>query len=153
MPHSVVFFRTYPAHPPRAQSPDTYQHRKTQARPKGKWLGVSAMTCRDFTKDTYEYRDLHYCLEDQGWRFPVPACLQSLAVPLGTELRKTNLGERKWRNEGKRLQAKMRASSTAMITLSQVEAPVPAAAPHSAQRKPGETEYQRSFPPREKQRH
>ena len=147
MPHSVVFFRTYPARPRPPTVSDTYKQRLSQSRPKGKWLGLTQLTCRDFSRDSYEYRDLHFAMSDQGWRYPVPTCLQGVYTCGGEELRKTDLGERKWRNAGKRVQGKMRASSTAMMTLSQVEAPVPAAPPRQSTAKQAETEYQRSFLP------
>lgn len=145
MPHSVVFFKTYPANPRPSTVCNPYKPRHTQPRPKGKWLGLTQLTCRNFSKDTYEYRDLHYSLGDQGWRYPVPSCLQGVYQCGGEELRKTDLGPRKWRNEGRSVQSKMRASSTAMMTLSEVEAPVPQAPACQARPKAGETEYQRSF--------
>lgn len=77
----------------------------------------------------------------------MPTCLQGVYNSKGKELRKTDLGQRKWRNEGKTVEGKMRASSTAMMTLSQVEAPIPTAPPRHSPAKVGETEYQRTFLP------
>lgn len=147
MPHSVVFFKTFPARPQPPAVSDPYKQRLSQSRPKGKWLGLTQLTCRDFSRDSYEYKDLHFSMSDQGWRYPVPTCLQGVYNSKGKELRKTDLGPRKWRNAGKTVEGKMRASSTAMMTLSHVEAPIPTAPPHPSPSKVQETEYQRSFLP------
>ena len=145
MPHSVVFFKTFPARPRPATVSNPYQSRHPQSRPKGKWLGLTQLTCRDFSKDTYEYRDLHYSMGDQGWRYRVPSCLQGVYQCGGKELRKTDLGPGKWRNEGRTVQDKMRTSSTAMMTLSEIEAPVPQAPVRQSRPNPTATEYRQSF--------
>jgi len=92
----IAFSTTYkPAQPdPPAKEKDPYQSKKPIRRPNARWLSLSTMTCREFSKNKYDYRDLNFQTSDSGLVYELPKSLQKLSKPEGkfyhTELRFLN---------------------------------------------------------------
>lgn len=92
----IAFSTTYkPTQPDQpAKERDPYQPKKPIQRPNARWLSLSTMTCRDFSKNKYDYRDLNFQTSDSGLVYELPKPLQKLSKPEGkfynTELRFVN---------------------------------------------------------------
>jgi hypothetical protein len=54
--------------PPKQENP--FEEKNRRKRSPGRWLGLSAMSCRDFTKNKCDYRDGAPDLSDRGRFFP-----------------------------------------------------------------------------------
>jgi len=72
----VGFQTTYYTDKPDPVVPEksVYERKPPKKRPKGRWLHLSSMSCRDFSKDTFDYKDLSFKLSDQGRTYQLSRC-------------------------------------------------------------------------------
>jgi hypothetical protein len=113
----IGFSTTYkPAQPdPPAKEKDPYQPKKPIKRPSSRWLSLSTMTCRDFSKNKYDYRDLNFQTSDSGLVYELPKPLSKLSKPEGkfynTELRFLNFKPNSTFNSKKSVNVRSTVSS------------------------------------------
>lgn len=89
---ATTYRGAYPDSPSKQQDP--YECKKPIKRSNARWLSLSTMSCRDFSKDRYDYKDLNFQTSDSGIVYNLPKTLQKLQKPEGkfysTELRFVN---------------------------------------------------------------
>ena len=113
----VAFLTTYKTDTPDQPEPvkSSYERKKPTKVPSAALTSMSTLTCRDFTKNSYDYRDKNFLLSDQGLTFQLPPHLQSIYKRSNsfqkTEFRKLPLKPGKLRNENKRIFKVMHESS------------------------------------------
>jgi hypothetical protein len=94
--------------------PNVYNRKKPQKVAYSKWMSMSTLSCRDFTKNTYDYRDKHFILTDEGLTFKQPAHLSKIYERSSSfeksEFRKLPLKPGKLRNENKKIFSEMYVS-------------------------------------------
>ena len=76
---------------PRPTPVNPYQQKLRTKREPGRWLGLSSMTCRDFSKFSYDYRDGAPDLSDRGRFYRYNAIEKPKLIPDRTKLNKTEL--------------------------------------------------------------
>lgn len=128
----VAFFVTYrptkPDPPPPKASP--YEKRLRQKRSPGRWQKVTSLSCRDFTKNTYDYRDTAPHLADRG-RFYKPCTAEANVIPARkdkfstTQLRHLNFTPGKLQSEHRKVFPEQTVSSWTQLSENFQEVPRP----------------------------
>ena len=105
---------------PQPEKPSAYQRKNKLKTPSASWMFVSTMTCRDFSKDSYNYRDKNFILSDEGITYELPSHLKAVYEKKDkfskTEFRKLPLNPGKLRNENKKQFPQMSYSNFQVIT-------------------------------------
>ena len=118
----VAFFSTFTTDKPDPQPEpvSVYQRKPQKTEVPDIWVHMSAMTCRDFSKNTYSYRDKHFSLTEEGITYELPPHLRGIYEKNNqfqrTEFRKLPLKPGKLRNQNKKTFRYMSASSLDTIT-------------------------------------
>lgn len=101
--------------------PNTYEKRCRRKRSPGRWQHLSTLSCRDFTKVTYDYRDTAPHLADRG-RFYKPCTAETAVLRerndkfSKTELRHLNFSPGKLRAECRTIFPAQTVSSWTQLT-------------------------------------
>ncbi|CAG9311511.1 unnamed protein product [Blepharisma stoltei] len=105
------------------KEPTGYERRLRRKRSPGRWLHLSTMTCRDFSKDSYDYRDAQFQLSDKGRTYNPATFEKKLFAPKNkfqkTEFRKIELAPGKLSNQNKKVFRNMTESSMGTFTNSE----------------------------------
>ena len=105
---------------PEPEKVSVYQKKSEKKVSSAKWMAMSTLTCRDFSKDSYDYRDKNFILSDEGLTFELPPHLKEVYLRKNafekTEFRKLPLKPAKFRNEHKKTFRQMSESSLENIT-------------------------------------
>ena len=105
---------------PVPETPDKYARAKAKAVEKASWMSMSGLSCRDFSKNTYNYRDKHFVLAEEGQTFPLPSHLNQIYVRSSSfqksEFRKLPLKPGKLQNSNKKVFHEMRVTSAETFT-------------------------------------
>mmetsp|Transcript_20853 Transcript_20853/g.38704 ORF Transcript_20853/g.38704 Transcript_20853/m.38704 type:complete len:146 (+) Transcript_20853:1-438(+) len=119
----VAFLTSFkPSTPdPPAPKSDSYEKRLRRKRSPGRWQHLTTLTCRDFTKDTYDYRDTAPHLYDRG-RFYKPCTAEANVIVerkdrfSRTELRHLNFSPGKLRADNRTVFPSQTVSSWTQLT-------------------------------------
>ena len=105
---------------PKPKEVSVYQMKKSKKIASAKWMHVSSLSCRDFSKNSYDYRDQHFVLSDEGITYELPPHLKAIYQKHNdfqkTEFRKIPLKPGKLRNEHKKTFRNMTESSLETLT-------------------------------------
>lgn len=118
----VAFLTTYKTDVPDQPEPvkSTYERKKPTKLVPAAWTSMSTLTCRDFSKNSYDYKDMHFLLSDEGITYSLPPHLQTVYKRSSsfqkTEFRKLPLKPGKLRNENKKVFHAMSESSGKTFT-------------------------------------
>jgi hypothetical protein len=105
---------------PQPEEASVYQKKKRLGVKKAQWMAMSTLSCRDFTKSSYDYRDKNFILADEGISYELPKHLGEVYRKQNefekTEFRKVPLKPGKFRNENKTIYRPMHESSGETFT-------------------------------------
>jgi hypothetical protein len=118
----VAFLTTYKTDEtePKPKAISVYQRKTEKPVKLEDWNFMSSMTCRNFSKDSYGYRDKFFVLSDQGITYNLPKHLSLIYTPdnqfQSTELRKIKFKPGKLNGNNKKIFKSMTDSSFNAIT-------------------------------------
>lgn len=119
----VAFLTTFAADTPdpEPEKASVYQKKKPTKVPSAAWMHMSTLSCRDFTKNTYNYRDMHFSLADEGITYSLPPHLSQVYKKTDnfqkTEFRKLPLKPGKFSSDKRKVFRNMSESSMKAYTL------------------------------------